>query len=131
MTKNSKLLYSLIAFTLFLILAGSGIVFFQNSNISNLWKTDQQKWEEFKPILKNDSSALNNWLVKDTDVANKHYPIVKNIDCGNLNDFKNQSNCNLIKNITIKKIERPDEIKRGDKYTPDEYQSIMISAESI
>jgi hypothetical protein len=94
-------------------------------------KTDQQKWEEFKPILKKDAEAFNNWIVKDYQVAEKHYPIVKNINCEKLQDFTNKENCKNYKELTIKKVEKPTEIKYIEALRFDEYQLLISSATSF
>jgi hypothetical protein len=94
-------------------------------------KTDQQKWDEFKPVLKKDAEAFNNLIVKDYQVAEKHYPVVKNIDCEKLQDFLSQENCKTYKELTIKKIDKPNEIKYIESLRYDEYQRIILSSISF
>jgi hypothetical protein len=125
MTKNIKLLYIVIIILLFVVFVGVYVSFSPNLNIQNITKTDQQKWEEFKPILRKDSEAFNNWLVKDYQVAEKHYPIVKNINCEKLSDFSNQNNCKILRDMTIKRIERPEEVKGDPKWESSEYKSVI------
>lgn len=109
MHKNPKFLYSVIAILILVIILIGGFIFLKDSS---LIKGDNQKWSEFKPVLIKDSKAFNDFYVKSDEVSKKHYEVVKDIDCQKLVDYKDKGNCQKYKEITIKQIEKPDQINK-------------------
>lgn len=123
--KNLKFLYSVIGILLLTIVLISGFIVIKDSS---LIKNDTQKWSEFKLILVKDSQAFNEYTVKSIEVSKKHYPIIKNIDCQNIGNFKDISNCQTYKDITIKQIEKPDQVKKNVLAGSSEYEVSLSGA---
>lgn len=125
MLKNLTVLYSIITSLILIIVLLGGYILLKNNLVI---KSDTQKWSDFKPILVKDSEAYNNFVVKSDEVAKKHYSIIRNIDCQKLDNFKDSDNCQKYKDITIKQVENPDQIKKNVLGSFSEYESWLSGA---
>ena len=126
MHKNPKFLYSIIGVLILIIILIGGYI---SLNDSSLVKNDIQKWSEFKILAKKDAQDFNNRLIKEEGVAKKHYPIIKNIDCNSLDNLTDKNSCQKFKDLTIKRIEKPNEIVKSTKYPGEfnEYQGNLLN----
>ena len=125
MLKNPKFLYSVIIILVLVIVLIGGFILIKDSS---LVKKDNQKWSEFKTILVKDSEAFNAYTVKTAEVSKKHYPVIKNIDCRKLDNFKDIKNCQIYKDIAIKQIENPDQVKKNVLAGFSEYEVSLSGA---
>ena len=98
MLKNPKFLYSVIAILILVIVLIGGFISLKESSVL---KSDTQKWSNFKPQLKKDGESFNNFVVKSGEVSQKHYPIIRGIDCQKIEDYTDKDNCQKYKDITI------------------------------